>query len=133
MVLKAGISDPALLGIPESILPDLRQQADLFSREDLLRLFDAFQKIEAGMRYASQLRFHLEMGLIELSHISRLRPIEDLIAEFSAAEGTSSPRNPGSLLSPRACRARDFECKPGRSQSGSKAPYCPGKRKIRGA
>jgi DNA polymerase III subunit gamma/tau len=94
MVLKAGISDPALLGIPESILPDLRQQADLFSREDLLRLFDAFQKIETGMRYASQLRFQLEMGLIELSHISRLRPIEDLIAEFSAAEGPGSPRNP---------------------------------------
>jgi len=60
MVLKAGISDPALLGIPESILPDLSQQADLFSREDLLRLFDAFQKIETGMRYASQLRFQLK-------------------------------------------------------------------------
>jgi DNA polymerase III gamma/tau subunit len=100
MVLKAGISDPALLGIPESILPDLSQQADLFSREDLLRLFDAFQKIETGMRYASQLRFQLEMGLIELSHISRLRPIEDLIAEFSAAEGTGSLRNPGASSIP---------------------------------
>jgi len=100
MVLKAGISDPALLGIPESILPDLRQQADLLSREDLLRLFDAFQKIEAGMRYATQLRFQLEMGLIELAHITRLRPIEDLIAEFSAREKVNPSHNSGAPPTP---------------------------------
>lgn len=100
MVLKAGISDPALLGIPESILPDLRQQADLLSREDLLRLFDAFQKIEAGMRYATQQRFQLEMGLIELAHITRLRPIEDLIAELSAREKVNPPHNSGAPPTP---------------------------------
>ena len=94
MVLKAGIADPALLGIPESILPDLREQADLFSREDLLRLFDAFQKIETGMRYATQVRFQLEMGLIELAHMAKLRPIEDLIAEFAAATEGDPPRRP---------------------------------------
>jgi DNA polymerase-3 subunit gamma/tau len=91
MVLKAGISDPALLGIPESLLPDLRAQAELFSREDLLRLFDAFQKIETGMKYATQVRFQLEMGLIELAQIARLRSLEDLIADFTAAPGAESP------------------------------------------
>ena len=93
MVLKAGIADPALLGIPESLLPDLREQAGLFSREDLLRLFDGFQKIETGMKYATQVRFQLEMGLIELAHIARLRPLEDLIAEFTtnAAKGENLP------------------------------------------
>jgi DNA polymerase-3 subunit gamma/tau len=85
MVLKAGIADPTLLGIPESLLPDLHEQADLFSREDLLRLFDAFQKIENGMKYATQVRFQLEMGLIELAHISKLRPLEDVIAQFAAS------------------------------------------------
>lgn len=84
MVLKAGISDPALLGIPESLLPDLRAQSELFSREDLLRLFDAFQKIETGMKYATQVRFQLEMGLIELAQVARLRSLEELVAEFSA-------------------------------------------------
>ena len=58
------------------------------------------------MRYASQLRFQLEMGLIELAHISRLRPIEDLIAEFSAAEGTSSLRKTGVPSIPRLPRPR---------------------------
>jgi DNA polymerase III gamma/tau subunit len=99
MVLKAGIADPALLGIPESILPDLREQADLFSREDLLRLFDAFQKIETGMRYATQVRFQLEMGLIELAHIAKLKSLEDLIAEFSASAEGVPPRKPEIPLS----------------------------------
>ncbi|MDR1727348.1 MAG: DNA polymerase III subunit gamma/tau [Acidobacteriota bacterium] len=99
MVLKAGVTDTAMLGVPESLLPELRTQADLFSREDLIRLFDTFQKIEAAMKYAAQVRFQLEMGLIELSHVARLRPIEDLIAEFagraggaeSAPEGATRP------------------------------------------
>ena len=94
MVLKSGITDTALLGIPESMLPDLRQQADLFSREDLLRLFDAFQKIETGMKYATQVRFQLEMGLIELAHITRLRSLEDLIAEFTEIAGGGTPQQP---------------------------------------
>jgi len=130
MVLKAGISDPALLGIPESILPDLRQQADLFSREDLLRLFDAFQKIEAGMRYASQLRFQLEMGLIELAHIARLRPIEDLIAEFSAAEEGDFPRNPGPQSTPPALTPAPSSSGPSAVKTGIRHPAVPAKEKL---
>ncbi len=95
MVLKAGISDPALLGIPESVLPDLRAQAELFSREDLLRLFDAFQRVETGMKYATQVRFQLEMGLVEMAHIARLRPLEELVAEFSSYADDEPPRGPG--------------------------------------
>ena len=91
MVLKAGIGDTALLGVPESLLPQLREQAELFSREDLIRLFDTFQKIETGMKYATQVRFQLEMGLIELAHAARLKPIEDLIAEFSTFADSDSP------------------------------------------
>jgi DNA polymerase III subunit gamma/tau len=99
MVLKAGIADPALLGIPESLLPDLREQAELFSREDLLRVFDAFQKIETAMKYATQVRFQLEMGLIELAHIAKLRPLEDLVAEF--AEIAKTGNNQVSDTTPR--------------------------------
>ena len=87
MVLKSGVTDTALLGVPESLLPELRTQAELFSREDLIRLFDTFQKIETAMKFATQVRFQLEMGLIELAHVARLRPIEDLIAEFSGFAG----------------------------------------------
>jgi DNA polymerase III subunit gamma/tau len=111
MVLKAGIADPALLGIPGSLLPELREQAELFSREDLLRLFDAFQKIEIGMKYAAQVRFQLEMGLIELAQLAKLRPLEDLVAEFSTIAGgetkspsKSTPGMPGAANSARGSR-----------------------------
>jgi DNA polymerase-3 subunit gamma/tau len=84
MVLKAGVSDPELLGVPESLVPDLREQAALYSREDLLRLFDAFLKIGADLKQTTQVRFELEMGLIELAHISHLRSLEELIADFTS-------------------------------------------------
>ncbi len=101
MVLKAGIADPTVLGIPASLAPDLCQQADLFSQEDLLRIFDAFLKIEADLKYATQARFQLEMGLIELAHISRLRPLEDILTEFTRmTEGEAFNRPEVSKSSP---------------------------------
>ncbi len=102
MVLKAGIEDPGLLGVPGSLLPDLREGAELFSREDLIRLFDAFQKIETAMKYSTQVRFQLEMGLIELSQIAKLRSLEDLIAEFGSQteEEGRKPRYADNRLAP---------------------------------
>ncbi|NWG13887.1 MAG: DNA polymerase III subunit gamma/tau, partial [Acidobacteria bacterium] len=93
MVVKAGVSDTGLLGVPESTIPDLRSQADLFSREDLLRQFDACLRIESDLRHATQPRFQLEMGLIEMAQLARLRPLEELIAEFAdLARGEPVPR-----------------------------------------
>ena len=82
MVLKAGVSDPAILGVPESLVPDLAKQAAQFSREDLLQLFDALVRVEADLRHAFQARFHLEMGLIEIAQIPKMRSLEELIADF---------------------------------------------------
>ena len=111
MVLKAGVSDPELLGVPESLLADLREQAALYSREDLLRLFDAFLKVGIDLKQTTQVRFELEMGLIELAHISRLRALEDVIADLSGLiRGDSAERSParpasGTSAPPSAQRA----------------------------
>jgi DNA polymerase-3 subunit gamma/tau len=83
MVVKSGISDPGIVGVPETLLPRMKAQADLFSREDLLRLYDSLFRIEGDLKYASQIRFQVEMGLIELSQISRLRSLEELIEDFT--------------------------------------------------
>ncbi len=82
------------------------------------------------MRYASQLRFQLEMGLIELSHISRLRPIEDLIAEFSAAEGTSSPRKPGVSSVPAPAAPVTSSVSPAAVNPAPRRPVAPAKEKF---
>ena len=99
-VLKAGVSDPSLLGVPESLVADLKLQAELFSREDLLRLFDAFLKTEGDLKYSAQARFQLEMGLIELAQIRRLRPLEELIADFERL--VSGEARPPSFTLPTA-------------------------------
>jgi DNA polymerase-3 subunit gamma/tau len=124
MVLKAGVSEPDLLGVPESLLPELREQAALFSREDLLRLFDAFLKVGIDLKQTTQVRFELEMGLIELAHISRLRSLEDLISDFtSLVRGESTERPParpatGTVAPPAAQRGMDVpEMPPARSKT----------------
>jgi DNA polymerase-3 subunit gamma/tau len=94
MVLKAGVSEPSLLGVPESLVPELRSQAGLFSREDLLRVFDALLKVEADLKQATQVRFQLEMGLIEVAHLPRLRSLEELIADFTRlVQGDLPPKS----------------------------------------
>jgi DNA polymerase-3 subunit gamma/tau len=92
MVLKAGVSDAAVLGVPESLLPELTEQAGLFSREDLLRLFDALLKVEADLRHATQTRFQLEMGLIEIAQIPKMRSLEELVADFTRFVKGSGPQ-----------------------------------------
>jgi DNA polymerase-3 subunit gamma/tau len=91
MVLKSGVSDPAMLGVPESMVPELTAQAGLFSREDLLRLFDALLLVETDLKHATQTRFQLEMGLIELAQIPKMRSLEELIADFSRLVAGGSP------------------------------------------
>lgn len=82
MIIKAGVSSPSFLGVPETLLPELKEQAGLFSPEDLLRLFDSLVRLEGDLKHAVHTRFHLEMGLLELAQIARLRSLEDLIADF---------------------------------------------------
>ena len=113
MVLKAGVTEPSVLGVPQSLVPELRKQAELFSREDLMRQFDSLLQTEADLKHATQMRFQLEMGLIKLAQISRLRALEDLIADFTALVQGDPP--PG--------KSRD-----GKSTQGALAPSVPTKR-----
>lgn len=122
-VVKAGVSDPALLGVPEGLVADLRLQAELFSREDLLRLFDAFLKTESNLKYSTQARFQLEMGLIELAQIRRLRPLEELIADFErliSGQGGTPSVNPPTASTPNSQRGSiSTPGRPPRSQAGA--------------
>ncbi len=101
MVMKAGVAESSILGVPETLIPQLREQAELFSREDLLRLYDALFKVEGELKYASQVRFQVEMGLIELSQIARMRSIEQLIEEVSRlSRGEAPPAKQGPSMPP---------------------------------
>lgn len=130
MVVKAGVVSPSLLGVPESLVPDLKEQAALFSAEDLLRMFEAMVRIESSLKYAVQTRFHLEMGLVELAQLSRLRPLEELIAEFNrlarsdAGSPDRSPLPQAAGANPRA----EFSARP---SSPGRIAVAPPKRATR--
>ena len=100
MVFKAGVTDLQVLGVPESLVPELREQAELFSTEDLLRIFDALLKTEGDLKDATNTRFQLEMGLIELAQLPRVRSLETLIAEFSAFVKGNPPGPSGTETAP---------------------------------
>jgi DNA polymerase-3 subunit gamma/tau len=100
MVFKAGVTDLQVLGVPESLVPELREQAELFSTEDLLRIFDALLKTEGDLKDATNPRFQLEMGLIELAQLPRVRSLETLIAEFSAFVKGNLPGPSGTETAP---------------------------------
>jgi DNA polymerase III gamma/tau subunit len=128
MVLKAGVSDTAVLGIPDSMVKDLKDQAALFSREDLLRLFDALMKVEGDLKRATQVRFQLEMGLVELAQIKKLRSLEDLIEDVrqwtggSPSGGGKGGGSGGSGTSTRIPRAENRGVQPAPRTSPPKPP-----------
>ncbi len=57
----------------------LAAMAGQWSREDLLRAFDALTKAEQEIRVSDQPRFNLEMALLRLMHLRKLVPLADLL------------------------------------------------------
>ncbi len=78
--------DPEIAG--EGERDRLIQLARRFSREDLLRAFDAITRAETEIRSAAQPRYHLEMALIRWMHLRKLVPLTELLQ----AGGAPAPR-----------------------------------------
>jgi DNA polymerase III subunit gamma/tau len=73
------------------ISPDERARAArsavLFSEEDLTRFLQIMLRTFDELNYRQEQRFHLELGLIKLVHLTRLLPIEELLSKLPAAAG----------------------------------------------
>jgi len=59
-----------------------KEFSNLFSEEDLTRFFSILVSTEADMRWASQPRFQLEMGLMKILQAKKLVAIEELLAKL---------------------------------------------------
>jgi DNA polymerase-3 subunit gamma/tau len=87
--------DPSRVADPE-IAAEAERQALLdlskrFSREDLLRAFDALTKAEVDIRASMQPRYHLEMALLRWIHLRKLVPLTDLIDQMQGGAPRPSP------------------------------------------
>ncbi len=68
--------------------------AELFSEEDLTRHLQIMLRTHGELGYRQEQRFHLELGLLKMTHAQRLLPIEQLLSDVGMA-AAGGPRATG--------------------------------------
>jgi DNA polymerase-3 subunit gamma/tau len=93
VVAKIAGGDSSLLQISGDERARVARVAELFSEEDLARHLQIMLRTHGELGYRQEQRFHLELGLLKMTHAQRLLPIEELLS----AVGTAGPipRSPG--------------------------------------
>jgi DNA polymerase-3 subunit gamma/tau len=80
LVAKVAGPDSDLLQISSDERRRVGSVAELFSEEDLARHLQIMLRTHGELGYKQEQRFHLELGLIKMSHAQRLLPMEQLLS-----------------------------------------------------
>jgi DNA polymerase III gamma/tau subunit len=86
LVMQTAGDAPHLLETAMLDAKSLKQYAEVFSSTDLLRLFNSLADTETKLRDASQSRYVLEMGLVKLIEIRRLKSLEEILNRLGGTE-----------------------------------------------
>lgn len=86
IMLKTVGYDKEIVSILKSELNSYQEQAGRFTSEDLVRFFHLLTSLEQEIKLSSQPKFHLEVGLIKLGHLTRLQSIEEIVFWLKALE-----------------------------------------------
>ena len=70
----------------------MKDHSSPFLEADLIRFFNSLAETEAGLRDAAEPRYVLEVGLVKLAEMRRVKPIEDLLKRISELEDGNRPR-----------------------------------------
>jgi DNA polymerase-3 subunit gamma/tau len=130
VVAKIAGGDSSLLQISGDERTRVARVAELFSEEDLARHLQIMLRTHGELGYRQEQRFHLELGLLKMSHAQRLLPIEELlsaagIAGAGAARATGKPtvvpelKKSESIMPARTSQVSPFAADSAR-KSGSK-------------
>jgi DNA polymerase III subunit gamma/tau len=122
LMIKSGIDDVDALGVAEIEIGHLREVARLFSEEDLVRLFHLLAETEKDVKDSPHPRFQLEVGLVRLAQLARLRPLDELISRLEALESRMTGR-PG--LPSAGGSAGQRKPEPGGGVARSQTPVAP--------
>jgi len=90
VVAKIAGGDSSLLQISGDERARVARLAELFSEEDLARHLQIMLRTHGELGYRQEQRFHLELGLLKMSHAQRLLPIEELLSAVGVA--SAAPR-----------------------------------------
>ena len=96
MVAKVAGKDSPLLQISGDERERVARVAELFSEEDLARHLQIMLRTHSELGYKQEVRFHLELGLLKMTHAQRLLPIEQLLSETGTTPSGSPQIRPGS-------------------------------------
>jgi DNA polymerase-3 subunit gamma/tau len=80
VVAKIAGRDSSLLQISGDERARVARVAELFSEEDLARHLQIMLRTHGELGYRQEQRFHLELGLLKMTHAQRLLPIEELLS-----------------------------------------------------
>ncbi len=110
LVAKVVGHDRELLPLSDGEMEHLLAQAQRFSEEEIVRAFHALGELEQSLRYATEPRFSLEVGLVRLAHLERVRPLAHVIRaleelERRVASQASAPMPPPSENAPLRSQA----------------------------
>lgn len=86
LVVKSGITSSELLGVADIEVVKLEELASQFSEEDLVRCFHLLAETEKEVKDSPHPRFQLEIGLVKLATITRLRSLDELINRLEELE-----------------------------------------------
>ncbi|MDM7922483.1 MAG: hypothetical protein QUS14_09290, partial [Pyrinomonadaceae bacterium] len=76
-----GLLDNAITGADK-----IKELAEPFSGQDLLRMFNSLAQTESKLKDVTQSRYTLELGLVRLVEMRRLAPIESILERLAALE-----------------------------------------------
>jgi DNA polymerase-3 subunit gamma/tau len=88
-VAKIAGKDSSLLQISSDERERVERVAALFGEEDLTRHLQIMLRTHGELGYKQEQRFHLELGLLKMSHAQRLLPIEQLLSDVATSSGAS--------------------------------------------
>ena len=94
-VAKIAGKDSPLLQISDDERSRAGRIADLFSEEDLARYLQIMLRTHGELGYRQEQRFHLELGLLKMSHAQRLLPLEQLLSDVAPSASSTTPRPAG--------------------------------------
>jgi DNA polymerase-3 subunit gamma/tau len=100
----ARLKDPDVAG--EAERARMTALGQRWSREDLLRAFDAFTRAEYDVRQSDHPRFQLEMALVRLMHLRKLVPLAELLDGTGGRPAAALPRSAAAAPRPAAQPAR---------------------------
>jgi DNA polymerase-3 subunit gamma/tau len=100
LVVKSGITDSNVIGVADVEVAQLRELAKQFSEEDIVRGFHLLAETEKEIKDSPHPRFQLEIGLVKLAQIARLRSLSELIQRLEQLESNLLGGGGGKLPAP---------------------------------